>query len=204
MIFGPLGSRGVEAVKCSGQKFKTPTSQADQNYSQISTTTKHLLNAYAQGQEKWWIFRYLEFWNIREPYSGPWCEHLSTTVEWHNWIQRFLTWIESHQHDRTTIFEVIHIEYILINKVMYFNFQNMAALCDNNPEKPKFWFSGSPCRAARYPVIPCIGSLHLPVFANKRASLRCDDLDTTLAKTTPFSPHRLHRYHANTVAPHLY
>ena len=124
LIFGPLGSRS-QAVNILGRNLKInrlPTSQADQIHSQISTTTKDLLNAYAQGQEKWWIFRYLEFWNIREPYSCPWCEHLSTTVEWHNWIQRFLTWIESHRHDRTTIFEVIHIEYILIHKVIYFNF----------------------------------------------------------------------------------
>ena len=117
--------RRVEAVKSLGRNLKInrlPTSQADQNHSPISTTTKDLLNAHAQGQEKWWIFRYLELWNIREPYSCPWCENLSTTVEWHNWIQKFLTCIESHQHDRTTIFEVIHIEYILINKVMYFIF----------------------------------------------------------------------------------
>jgi len=70
-------------------------------------------------------------------------------------MQRFLARIESHQHDRTIIFKVIHIEYILINKVMYFNFQNMAALCDNNAEQSKFWFSRSPCSDARYPVIPC-------------------------------------------------
>jgi hypothetical protein len=39
---------------------------------------------------------------------------------------------------------------------MYFNFQNMAALCDNNAEKSKFRFSRSPCGDARYLVIPCI------------------------------------------------
>jgi hypothetical protein len=71
-------------------------------------------------------------------------------------MQRLLTRIESHQHDRTIIFKVIYIEYILINKVMYFNFQNMAALCDNNAEKSKFRFSRSPCGDARYLVIPCI------------------------------------------------
>jgi hypothetical protein len=38
---------------------------------------------------------------------------------------------------------------------MYFNFQNMAALCDNNAEKSKFRFSRSPCGDARYLVIPC-------------------------------------------------
>jgi hypothetical protein len=26
------------------------------------------------------------------------------------------------------------MEYILINKVIYFNFQNMTVLCDNNPK----------------------------------------------------------------------
>ena len=50
----------------------------------------------------------------------------------------FLARIESHQHDRTIIFKVIHIEYILVNKAMYFNFQNMAALCDVNAEQSKF------------------------------------------------------------------
>jgi hypothetical protein len=56
VIFGQLGSRGVEAVNVLGRNLKInrlPTSQADQNHSQISTTTKDLLNAYAQGQEKW-------------------------------------------------------------------------------------------------------------------------------------------------------
>ena len=38
-------------------------------------------------------------------------------------MQRFLARIESHQHDQTTIFKVIHIEYILINKAMYFIFK---------------------------------------------------------------------------------
>jgi hypothetical protein len=36
---------------------------------------------------------------------------------------------------------------------MYFYFQNMTALCDNNGEESKFWFSRSPCGDARYPVI---------------------------------------------------
>ena len=36
---------------------------------------------------------------------------------------------------------------------MYFNFQNMAALCDNNAEKSKFRFSRSPCGDARYLVM---------------------------------------------------
>ena len=53
-------------------------------------------------------------------------------------MQRSLSRIESHQHDRTKIFKVIHIEYILLNKAMYFNFQNMAVLCDNNAEQSEF------------------------------------------------------------------
>src|ERR1700685_3977096 len=71
-------------------------------------------------------------------------------------MQRFLARIENHQRDRTIIFKVIHIEYILINKSMCFNFQNMAVLCDNNAEQSKFRFSRSPCGDARYLVIPCI------------------------------------------------
>ena len=55
-------------------------------------------------------------------------------------MQRFLTRIESHQHVQIIIFEVIHIEYTLINKAIYFNFENMKALCGNNAEKFKFWF----------------------------------------------------------------
>jgi hypothetical protein len=45
-------------------------------------------------------------------------------------MRRFLSRIESHQHVQTIIFEVIHIEEILINKAIYFNFENMIALCD--------------------------------------------------------------------------
>ena len=41
-------------------------------------------------------------------------------------MQGFLTRIESHQHVQTIIFEVIHIEDSLINKAIYFNFENMA------------------------------------------------------------------------------
>jgi hypothetical protein len=40
------------------------------------------------------------------------------------------TRIESHQHARAVMIEVIHIEDILINKAIYFNFENMKALCD--------------------------------------------------------------------------
>ena len=47
-------------------------------------------------------------------------------------MQRFLTLdlIESHvhQHDWTIIYEVIYIEYILINRAICFIFQNMTAL----------------------------------------------------------------------------
>jgi hypothetical protein len=53
-------------------------------------------------------------------------------------MQGFLAQIESHQHIQTIIFEVIHIEEILINKSIYFNFENMTALCDSNAKKPKF------------------------------------------------------------------
>jgi hypothetical protein len=53
-------------------------------------------------------------------------------------MQRFLIRIESHQHDRTIIFTVIHIEDILRNKAIYFNFQNMTVLCDSNAEKQNF------------------------------------------------------------------
>ena len=136
--WGPL-SRRAEAVKIYGQKLKInrlPSSQADQNHSQISTTTKDWLNAHARGQEEWWIFRYLGVWNIREPYSRLCSENWSTTVECHTWMQRFLIRIESHQHDRTIIFAVIHIEDILKNIAIYFNFQNMTALCDSNAENP--------------------------------------------------------------------
>jgi hypothetical protein len=34
---------------------------------------------------------------------------------------------------------VIHIEEILINKAIYFNFENMTVLCDSKAKKPKFW-----------------------------------------------------------------
>ena len=55
-------------------------------------------------------------------------------------MQGFLAQIESHQHIYYSdyIFEVIHIEEILINKSIYFNFENMTALCDSNAKKPKF------------------------------------------------------------------
>jgi hypothetical protein len=33
------------------------------------------------------------------------------------------------------MFEAIHIEYILINKAIYFNFENMTALYDSNANK---------------------------------------------------------------------
>ena len=81
-------------------------------------------------------------------------------------MQRFLTRIEPYQHNQIIIFKVIHIECILINKAMYFNFQNMAALCDNNAGKSKFWFSRSPCGDARYLVIPCNSFPHQLIFTS--------------------------------------
>ena len=53
-------------------------------------------------------------------------------------MQRFLTRIESYQHVPIIIFVVIHMEDIPINKVIYSDFENMKALCDNNTEKFKF------------------------------------------------------------------
>ena len=52
-------------------------------------------------------------------------------------MQKFLIRVESHQPDRTIIFVVIHIEDILRNKAIYFNFQNLTALCDSNARKVK-------------------------------------------------------------------
>lgn len=56
-------------------------------------------------------------------------KHLTTKPK-HPEMQRFLTQIESHEHARIIIFEVIHIEDILVNKAIYFNFKNMKALSD--------------------------------------------------------------------------
>ena len=46
---------------------------------------------------------------------------------------------------------------------MYFNFQNMAALCDANAEQSKFWFSRSR-GDARYLVIPCTASRNYDTY----------------------------------------
>ena len=56
-------------------------------------------------------------------------KHL-TTKQKHPEMQRFLTQIESHEHAQIIIFKVIHIEDILVNKAIYFNFKNMKALSD--------------------------------------------------------------------------
>jgi hypothetical protein len=54
---------------------------------------------------------------------------------------------------------VIHIEDILRNIAIYFNFQNMTVLCDSNAEKPKFRFSAS----CGYPTIGTLESqFHSP------------------------------------------
>jgi hypothetical protein len=52
----------------------------------------------------------------------------------------------------------------------------MTALCDSNAEKPKFLFSGSPCRAARYPGTPCRVKKTLAHMEGKFASLLALDV----------------------------
>jgi hypothetical protein len=72
-------------------------------------------------------FRAFEMLENRISHLGS--ENQLTTVICH-------TRIESHQHVQTIIFEVVHIGDILINKAIYFNFENMTAL--SNAENPKF------------------------------------------------------------------